>query len=295
MIDEAQPTNPREPRLILIGAVAVLIVAAIAIYFGQQSLNRSSPGSLVTSVEPPTKATSVVSLGITIEAISASSGFASLRLSAHKGPAMPKEGVVIFSSLGDAPAIVVGPDQLVADTTAQVPFSSGSVADYPFERYELTMAFVVFAGTETSLPNIEHATGLPFHVIGVDDAAGIDATATHKVEEQQVTFVMTLTRAASTTGWVLAMMAIYWLLALGALAVTLSIVAKLRPFETRQLAWLSALLFALITFRTAAPGSPPIGTFFDFYAMFEGVAIIAASLLTLMVVYLVRSRSRLGL
>jgi hypothetical protein len=125
--------------------------------------------------------------------------------------------------------------------------------------------------------------------------AGIDATATHKVEDRQVELVVTLTRAGSTTGWVVAMMAIYWLLALGALAVTLSIVLKLRPFETRQLAWLSALLFALITFRTAAPGSPPIGTFLDFYAVFEGVAIVAASLLTLMVVYLVRSRHRLGI
>jgi Domain of unknown function (DUF4436) len=295
MVEEAPLPTPHEPRWFLIGAVAVLIVAAIAIYFGLQNLNRSSPGTLVTSVEPPTKEDSVVSLGVTIEAINASSGFASLRLSARQGPAMPKEGVVIFSSLGDAPAIVVRPDQLVADTPAQVPFSSGSVADYPFEKYELTMAFVVFAGTETSLPNTEHATGLPFHLVGVDDAAGIDATASHKVEDQQVNFVMTLTRAASTTGWVLAMMAIYWLLALGALAVTLSIVAKLRPFETRQLAWLSALLFALVTFRTTAPGSPPIGTFFDFYAMFEGVAIVAAALLTLMVVYLVRSRGRLGL
>jgi hypothetical protein len=295
MVEEAQLPTPHEPRWFLIGAVAVLILAAVAIYFGQQNLNRSSPGTPVTSVEPPTKENSVVSLGVTIEGINASSGFASLRLSARQGPAMSKEGIVIFSSLGDVPAIVVRPDQLVADTTAQVPFSSGSVADYPFEKYELTMAFVVFAGTQTSLPNSEHATGLPFHLVVVDDAAGIDATATHKVEDHQVNFVMTLTRAASTTGWVLAMMAIYWLLALGALAVTLSIVAKLRPFETRQLAWLSALLFALITFRTAAPGSPPIGTFFDLYAMFEGVAIVAAALLTLMVVYLVRSRGRLGL
>ena len=271
------------------------MLAGLAIFFGLQNLNAGSPGSLVTSVEPSSIEKSAVTLNVTIETINPSSGYASLRLSAFQGPDMPKEGVVIFSSLGGAPAIVVRPDQLVADSTSQVPFSSGSVADYPFEQYQLTMAFIVFAGNQTSLSSYEHATPLPFHLVGTDDVAGIDASATHKVEDQQVELVVMLTRAASTTGWVLAMMAVYWLLALGALAVTLSIAFKLRPFETRQLAWLSALLFALITFRTAAPGSPPIGTFFDFYAMFEGVAIVAASLLTLMVVYLARSRSRLGI
>lgn len=295
MVEDAPSPTLREPRWLLIGVVAVLILAAVAIYFGQQNLNGSSSGALVTSVEPPSSDNSAVSLKVTIEAINPTSGFASLRLSAYQGPAMPKEGAVIFSSLGNAPSIVVRPDQLVADATSQVPFSSGTVVDYPFDKYELTMAFVVFAGTDTTLANSEHATALPFHLVATDDVAGIDATATHKVEDQQVELVAALTRAGSTVGWVLAMMAIYWLLALGALAVTLSIVLKLRPFETRQLAWLSALLFALITFRTTAPGSPPIGTFFDFYAMFEGVAIVAAALLSLMVVYLVRSRSRLGL
>jgi hypothetical protein len=295
MAEAASPSTAREPRWILIGAVALLVLAALAIFFGHRNLHAGSTGSLVTSVEPSNVEKSAVTLNATIETINPTSGSASLRLSTYQGPDMPKEGVVVFSSLGGAPAIIVRPDQLVSDSTSLVPFSSGSVADYPFEKYQLTMAFIVFAGSDTSLANAEHATPLPFHLVGTDDVAGIDATATHKVEDRQVELVVTLTRAGSTTGWVVAMMAIYWLLALGALAVTLSIVLKLRPFETRQLAWLSALLFALITFRTAAPGSPPIGTFLDFYAVFEGVAIVAASLLTLMVVYLVRSRHRLGI
>ena len=46
-------------------------------------------------------------------------------------------------------------------------------------------------------------------------------------------------------------------LALGAAAVTVLVVARKRTWETRLLAWLGAVLFALVTFRAAAPGSPP--------------------------------------
>ncbi len=56
---------------------------------------------------------------------------------------------------------------------------------------------------------------------------------------------------------------------------------------------MSALLFALVLFRTAAPAAPPVGTFLDFYAVFESVGIVAVTLGSLMVFYLVEPRSRL--
>lgn len=296
MSEDDAPSDPapRWPRLLLAGVVVLLILAAVFIYFNLPNRTGPSRGEPVASVSSSEHGSAVVNLRVTIESINATSGFASLRLSAIPLE-IPKEGIVILSSLGTSPAIVVRPDQLVADSTAQVPFTSGSVAEYPFEQYTMAIGFLVVAGTDTSLTNIEHRTALPFLVTGVDDAAGIDATATHQVHDQQVEVDFVLTRATSTKGWVLAMMAIYWLLSLGALTVALSIIGRFRPWETRQLAWLSALLFALISFRSAAPGNPPIGTFFDFFAVFEAVGIVAISLLSLTVVYLVRSRKHLGL
>jgi hypothetical protein len=94
---------------------------------------------------------------------------------------------------------------------------------------------------------------------------------------------------------VLAMMAIYWALALGAAAVTYLVVSGRRPWETRLLAWLGAVVFALISFRTAAPGNPQIGTFLDFYSVFEAVGIVAGSLIVLIVYYLTRSSAELNL
>jgi hypothetical protein len=66
-------------------------------------------------------------------------------------------------------------------------------------------------------------------------------------------------------------------------------------WETRLLAWLGAVLFALVSFRTAAPGSPPVGTFFDFSSVFESVGIVAVSLVVLIVYYIVQPPEMLNL
>jgi len=88
------------------------------------------------------------------------------------------------------------------------------------------------------------------------------------------------------------MMAIYWALAILAACITYMVVRRRRPMETRLLAWLSAMVFALVALRTAAPGAPPVGTFLDYYAMFESVGIVAASLVVLMIFYLVDDPSK---
>ena len=288
-------SRTRGPRLLFAATAVVLVLVAVSVYFGIPNKNgggaSGNPGASASFGRAP-----VVGLKVTIESINATSGFAMLRISAAPNPeAMPKDGIVVFSSLGNSPAIPLRPDQLIGDSTAQLPFSSGNVADYPFDRYTLSISFLVVAGTNTSVASLENRTALPFELTGVNDVAGIDASEAHTVKDKQVDVNFVLTRGASTKGWVLAMMAIYWLLALGALAVSLSIVGKFRPWETRQLAWLSALLFALSAFRAAAPATPPIGTFLDFYAVFEAIGIVAVSLMSLMAVYLVRSRDQLGL
>jgi hypothetical protein len=91
------------------------------------------------------------------------------------------------------------------------------------------------------------------------------------------------------------MMAIYWALALGVAAVTALVVRRQRMWESRLLAWLGALLFAVVTFRNAAPGNPPVGTFLDFFSVFESVAIVAVALVVLIVYYLVQRPEMLNL
>ena len=89
------------------------------------------------------------------------------------------------------------------------------------------------------------------------------------------------------------MMAIYWALALTAMAVVLSVVLRARNWETRHLAWLGSLIFALAAFRNTAPGGPPLGVFMDTAAFFWAEAVVVLGLVTLVVIYLIRPRSEI--
>ena len=108
----------------------------------------------------------------------------------------------------------------------------------------------------------------------------------HMGKDDVASINFVIRRTLGTRGWVLAMMAIYWALALGAAAVTALVIRRKRLWESRMLAWLGAMLFALVTFRAAAPGSPPVGTFLDYFAVFEAVGVVAVSLAVLIVYYL---------
>jgi hypothetical protein len=218
------------------------------------------------------------------------------------GDHIPADGAVVFSSLPSAPVIVVRPGQINPEVTATVPFSSGNLADYPFDTYHAPVTLLVLGGSDTTILNGSTRSRLPYEIIAVSDVAGFTATGTISpasgtTQQTRGAKVMglSLTRTFSTKGWVVAMMAAYWALALVSAAVAIAIVSRRRPFDPRILAFFGALLFALITFRTAAPGNPPIGTFLDFYAMFESVAIVAVSLLALMVTYLARTRQGLDM
>ena len=79
------------------------------------------------------------------------------------------------------------------------------------------------------------------------------------------------------------------------MAVVVSVVIGQRVWETHHLARLGSMLFAMSASRNTAPGNPPIGTFLDFYGFFPSIALVVASLLALVAVYLLRDRERLGL
>ena len=60
--------------------------------------------------------------------------------------------------------------------------------------------------------------------------------------------------------------------------------------QLHHLMWLTTLIFAMSAFRTAAPGSPPIGTFFDYAAVFPAMGVVAVALLIISASYLVHLR-----
>jgi hypothetical protein len=84
-------------------------------------------------------------------------------------------------------------------------------------------------------------------------------------------------------------MFVMWALALGALAVAVSLVARRRRFEAGFAAFLAALLFAFPTVRNSLPGIPPVGVLFDYAAFFWGEALVALALITLITGWTMRA------
>ena len=168
------------------------------------------------------------------------------------------------------------------------------MSNYPFDSYRVAVHLTALAGTDTSVSAAKTRRVLPREIEGENTAAGTVVAATTQVDKDKViTVTLTVRRSLVTGGWVLAMMAIYWALAILAAGITYLVLKGRRPMETRLLAWLSALVFALIAFRTAAPGALPVGTFLGYGAVFESVGIVAASLVALMIFYLVSRPERL--
>jgi len=275
------------------------------VYLGIPSQNATTETQPFLSQRPVNDKQSAVDLLITLDSVYAAAGSVQARVVAAPGTTLPPEGAVVFSNFGANPAIVVRPGQLIPELTTRVSFRSGDIADYPFDSYALQIGVLVVSGTDTVVPSGPHTRDrrlLPFDVNAVNVAAGFSAAAQMQLaakgeHQPEGTWILTLQvwRSPRIKGWVLAMIAIYWSLALVSAGITVAIIIRRRPFDPRVLAILGALLFALITFRSAAPGNPPIGTFLDFYAMFESVGIVAVSLLALMVTYLARTRDGLDL
>ena len=221
--------------------------------------------------------TSAVDVTLTVDSIDAATGSMRMRLLASPGERLPPDGALLVTSVGGIPTIPIAPNRLNQEQSTTLLFQKGDVIDYPFETYGATLQVVAFGGTD---PTISASTTRPILEVSgsaVSHAAGFSIT-THSRRETGgvVSTDFLVRRTLGTRGWVLAMMAIYWALALGAAAVTVLVVARKRTWETRLLAWLGAVLFALVTFRT----------FFDYSSVFESVGIVAVSLVVLIVYYI---------
>jgi len=84
-------------------------------------------------------------------------------------------------------------------------------------------------------------------------------------------------------------MLVMWALALGALAVAVSLLARRRRFEGAFAGFLAVLLFAFPTVRNSLPGIPPVGVLFDYASFFWAEALVALALIALITGWTMRA------
>jgi len=237
---------------------------------------------------------------VVVESVDAARQVARVRINTLAGAtAVPAEGVALFTSIGSLPRIQVFPGSAVREVTADVPFATGDVVDYPFDRYGGDLIFVAVTDASTTAEQFLDRPAVPLVVRASNTAVGFSASGT--ITEVPTGFApledltLGMTRTPPVRHWVTAMMAIYWLVALGIVGVVLAVALRVRRWETLMLALTTSVLFALTGFRAAAPGTPPIGTFFDYASWFWAEGLVATCVVVLVVHYLATRREALGL
>lgn len=144
---------------------------------------------------------------------------------------------------------------------------------YPFDRYDVVLELAATHGGDR--------VPVSLSLSSTDALFSIHAEA----EEQADVAVASLevTRSASVLTFALFMIVAMWALALSVATGAWLVLSQRRGVVWPALGWMAATLFAIVGFRNAAPGTPPIGSIIDYLAFFWAEAIITISLVTTVV------------
>lgn len=165
-------------------------------------------------------------------------------------------------------------------TTDQPIDLAGSRRKYPFDSYNVRFrAFITGGADGMNIPTLDNLTG------GVHGFK-IDTTPSNRPVSEGIH--VHISRATSTLFFANFTMVSMWALALAGVAIALMLTLKRRDIGTAALGYLAALLFAFPGIRLALPGSPEVGSKFDFLAFFWCETIVALTLVYLAALWITR-------
>lgn len=172
---------------------------------------------------------------------------------------------------------------------AVVEMYEGEPMDYPFDQHsaELTFFFEPAAakgGEAGGTEAIPMAVELRGSVAGLrmDTEYAKENTPDHAVID------ISIERAQTAKFFSIFIMIAMWALALGVVFLVFRVLSGHRKIEISMFSFLGALLFAFPALRNSQPGTPPIGTMSDFLAFFWAEVIIALSLLSVVLRWLIK-------
>jgi hypothetical protein len=258
-----------------IGVVIAVTIGALGFFAEFSSRN------VEYTIGGDAPAAGVVSVEITVQRIEAATREMVLQVlvvpsgsyaDQGQSTAPAKDLVLDTSSLTTAPLTFRAHDRITA-RELRIPLD-GVVSFFPFDRYNADL----YVGVDAA------GTPAPVRLVVTDHDPGF---VTQPVSQQTgdgfVGSQLHVTRSRST--YILAWFQgiVMWLLGLSVLAGALYIVRHRLGLVWPALGWMAATLFALVGFRNAAPGLPPIGSLIDYCAFFWAEAIITLSLVLVIV------------
>ena len=196
-------------------------------------------------------------------------------------PSAPARGIGLYTSSAAQAALTFPAGAPTGEQTITIGLNSGWPTDYPQDRYTLTLGFSAHDGASPVPLRLTVASNDSLFVLKAPQGDYEDSVST-----------LDLTAKRSRGGWLLAwfMMIVAWALALVVAGAAWVITAGRRGLVWPAFGWMATTLFALISLRNAAPGSPPIGSLIDYIAFFWAEAIIAGSLVATTLVGILAER-----
>jgi len=174
------------------------------------------------------------------------------------------------------------------DTTVSL---QGEVTQFPWDRYT-GMLWICLASQKSGLDGDISWAAVPFTLdlrAGVPGFTLETAEAPPKTKGFSVDVVnFDMKRAPSSGAFSVFVMILIVLLTAVAFMAGFVVVVGGRKVEVAMLSWLGALLFALLPLRNAMPGAPPLGCLADYISFFWAEAITAATLISLILTWIVR-------
>lgn len=178
-----------------------------------------------------------------------------------------KELVLDTSSLVTAPLTFEAHERITAHEL-RVPLN-GNISFYPFDSYDTDLYVAI------------DAAGVPAPVqltVTDHDPGFVSRPVPHQVGPGYLVASLEVKRSRSTYILAWFQVIVMWALGLSVLAGATHIIRRRLGLVWPALGWMAATLFALVGFRNAAPGLPPIGSLIDYCAFFWAEAIITLSL-----------------
>jgi hypothetical protein len=290
-----EPTRSKKPLIVII--ILLLIFAGLYVFvlnaYKNEGNNRAAEltadtakagenridvsGRIVTA--DPLKGDVVVRLEFTPHGT----------LAAGEGGALARDLELNISSATGKNVHEFKKGKRMSPVEAVVEIYEGEPMDYPFDQHaaELSFFFEPGAGKGGEASGNE---AVPVAVEMRGSVAGLRLDTEYAKENtpDHAVIDISIQRASTAIFFSVFIMIAMWALVIGVVLLVYRVFAGHRKIEISMFSFLGALLFAFPALRNSQPGTPPIGTMSDFLAFFWAEVIIALSLLSVVLRWLIR-------
>lgn len=271
----ARPAGKRRRRWILPVAAAILValLAAMATIWSQVTTGPSASELATVTDSSPDR----IDIAASVIRVDAASGEMTLRLFVVPRGSLSDEGgfspaadleILTSAAMETDPSFPAG--KRIPTVDVPVALDGTGITAYPFDLHETRLEFTARQGGKTVPVAVTLTNRDALFAVGADASK----------EESTATLDLEITRSGSTLTFAIFMIAAMWALAIAVAIATWYLSTRRKGLVWPALGWMAATLFAVVGFRNAAPGGPPIGSLLDYLAFFWAELIIAICVCT---------------